>query len=79
MTAVIYNDHVVRTSIKDRRTLLLVLGGICENLAAGWFGHVLISPGFAETFGVEQALVLTRSVLLGIVFMLASFLLFRRI
>ena len=44
----------------------------CENLSAGWFGHILISPGFSFTFEIEKILVLIRSLLLAIIFMLLA-------
>ena len=53
----------------DKKSFYKIISGICENLSAGWFGHILISPGFSFTFEIEKILVLIRSLLLAIIFM----------
>jgi len=66
-------------SKRDKISWLRVLAGISGNLSAGWLGHVLISPGFSFSLSLEKVLVLTRSILLAIVFMLIAFILERMI
>lgn len=64
---------------KDKKALLKVFSGICGNLAAGWFGLILIAPGFFWPENFSDWFNLTRSVLLGIVFLVSAYLFERKI
>ena len=61
-------------SKKDLASWLRILSEICVNLSSGWFGFILISPGFQlfKNFS-ENILPLTWSFFLGIVFMWFSY------
>jgi len=58
---------------KDRLSLLKTVAGICGNLSAAWFGFILISPGFEQLSTSEEWVVLTRSLILGILFLLIAY------
>lgn len=63
----------VSLSKKDKLVWYKVISGICGNLAAGWFGLILIVPGFSLPDSFDKFLVLTKSIALGILFMWLSF------
>lgn len=65
---VLYSMERSDMTVKERRSWHRVFSGICGNLAAGWYGIILIAPGF-DVLSRLDALVLTRSLLMGIVFM----------
>lgn len=58
---------------KDRLIALKVVSGILGNLAAGWFGIILITPGFSSFGTSAEVLLLIRSLVLGILFAYLSF------
>lgn len=60
-------------SKQDRVSGLRVLAGICGNLSAGWLGVILIAPGFSLFAKQDNLLVLMRSLVFGIVFLLLAF------
>lgn len=64
---------------KDSESWLGVLSGICGNLAAGWFGLILITPGIQLRFDFDSVFLLTRSFCFGILFMVLAFLFDRRL
>lgn len=68
----------VGLSRQDRAAGLRVLAGICGNLSAGWLGVILIAPGFSLFARQENLLVLMRSLVFGIVFLLLAFMFERR-
>jgi hypothetical protein len=63
---------------KDKLAWNKVLSNICGNLAAGWYGFILITSGFTVPVTIDQWIVLIRSVLIGILFTIASFYLERK-
>ncbi|OGD59280.1 hypothetical protein A3I57_01945 [Candidatus Beckwithbacteria bacterium RIFCSPLOWO2_02_FULL_47_23] len=58
---------------KDKSSLLKVLSGICGNLSAGWFGIILITPGFEIAFNSNYWAILTQSIGFGILFLWLAF------
>lgn len=54
-----------------------ILSDLFVNLAAGWFGAVIIVPNFVEGKGKRKLLVLTTDVLLCIVSLATAFILKR--
>lgn len=54
---------------KDKVAWFKTFSGICGNLSAGWFGFILIAPGFLPPQNFVDWFVLTKSVAFGIVFM----------
>lgn len=58
------------------QTLLEVLSGISENLTSGWFGVVIVAPGFFSISSLDEYIkLLTVNIPLGIVGLLATLLL----
>lgn len=68
LNTVLYCGEKIGMTGKERRSWQRVVSSICGNLAAGWYGIILIAPGF-EVLSRLDALALTRSLLMGIVFM----------
>lgn len=58
---------------KDKKILLRVISGICGNIAAGWFGVILIVPGFSWPESFADWVILTRVIAFGIVFVLLAY------
>ena len=54
---------------KDKNALSKTLSNVCTNLSAGWFGFILIVPGFSPPQSLDDWFILTKSVSFGIVFM----------
>lgn len=52
---------------KDKQAFRKALAGIAGNLAAGWFGLILIAPNFLPIKGVEEIFLLTDNLFSGIV------------
>ncbi len=57
----------------DRSAGLRVLAGVCGNLAAAWFGLILLAPEFDLFSQQENLIALTRSLLFGMVFLVLAF------
>lgn len=55
-----------------RQPFLRALASVLGNLSAAWFVVAFITPNFADITSFEGALVLTRDILFGIVFLLAA-------
>ena len=66
-------------SKKDTSALLKIFSGICGNMAAGWFGFILIAAGFVWPHNLTDWLNLTRSVGFGILFMYLAYFFERRL
>jgi len=56
-------------------TRLAILSQLFTNLAAGWFGVVLIIPGVTKLGNFEDFLWLTKNLLLGILSLLVAMIL----
>ncbi len=69
----------MQVNSKDMTSGYRTLSGVCNNLAAGWFGLVLIAPKADLFADVTYIFSLIWSVLLGILFMWLSFMLDRKI
>ncbi len=54
---------------KDKKAFMKALTALSGNLAAGYFGLVLIAPNFLPLNNVINVLVLTYDFVLGIVFL----------
>lgn len=54
---------------KDKAALVKAVSAISGNIAAGYFGLVLIASNFLPMRTIADALLLTYDVLLGIVFL----------
>lgn len=61
-----------------KKAWLRMLAGVCGNITAGWFGLAFITPNFVNLSNTDGVIVLTRDVLLGIVFLLIGVLLERK-
>jgi hypothetical protein len=58
---------------KDKLAWCKVLSNICGNLAAVWYGFVLITPGISLSLELGDIFTLTRSVFAGILLTWLSF------
>src|SRR3989344_8465973 len=56
--------------VGKRSSFLKVLSGICGNLSAAWFGIILVAPGLSLFENPNYLAVLTRCLILGILFLL---------
>lgn len=64
--------HGLKLHIKERISLQKVLSGICGNLAAGWLGLILITPGIDNLNTAITWISLIKSLEFGILFLLIS-------
>lgn len=62
-----------RLKSKDRKSINRIISGICGNLAAGWFGLIIIAPGFDFNLNVTDYLTLIKSMIMGILFAWLAF------
>lgn len=54
------------------RPLLKALAAVTGNFSAAWFALAFVTPNFTSIFRLEGVLVLTKNVVLGILFLVAT-------
>ncbi|OGH23960.1 MAG: hypothetical protein A2698_02205 [Candidatus Levybacteria bacterium RIFCSPHIGHO2_01_FULL_42_15] len=64
---------------KNARALLRAISSVTGNIAAAWFSIALITPGVTGIADINAILVLTRHILLGIVFLTFTILVERKL
>ena len=57
---------------------LKAFSGLCINLSAAWFGLAFVTPNFADLSNINILWVLIRDVLFGIVFLVLTAIIERR-
>lgn len=57
---------------KYRFPFLRALSGVLGNLSAGWFGVAFITPNFVDIHTLQAIITLTKDMLFGILFLLAT-------
>ncbi len=56
----------------NRRALLKATSSVTGNLSAAWFALVLITPNITKIFTFDTLILLTKNIILGIVFLVLT-------
>ena len=64
--------------VLSRSYWLKAFSGLCINLSAAWFGLAFVTPNFADLSNINILWVLIRDVLFGIVFLVLTAMIERR-
>jgi len=62
-----------------KKPSLKAFAALCGNLSAAWFALAIVSPNFESLFTTEGLIILTRNMLLGIVFLLITIIIERNL
>lgn len=66
-------------AMNKSQVLISIFSELAVNLAAGWFGAILIAPNFPQVITANSIVILTGDLVAGTVCLIAAFLLRRRL
>lgn len=58
--------------IKTKRAFLKALSSVTGNLSAAWFAVAFVTPNFTNIFSIKTMSFLTQNIILGIVFLILT-------
>jgi hypothetical protein len=57
---------------RNYKVALRAISGVLGNISAGWFGVAMITPNFVDIRTFEAQITLTKDLLFGILFLVAT-------